>query len=60
MRRDNGALPEARGVWFDFVAVRGEGVAPFGRKPGETAATLGPGEERREVEKTPAQLRRFL
>ena len=52
-------LPEARGVGRGRVAVRGEGVAPFGLKPGEAAVTLGPGEER-EVERIPVQLRRFL
>jgi hypothetical protein len=41
------------------VTVRGEGVVRFGLKPGEAAATLGVGEERRE-ERIPAQLRRFL
>ena len=44
--------------WLDLVAVRGEGVAPFWLKPGETAVTLGKGEER-EMERIPEQLRRF-
>jgi hypothetical protein len=59
MRRDNGALPEARGVWLDLVAARGEKMAPFWLRPGEAAVTLGPGEERRE-ERIPEQLKRFL
>jgi hypothetical protein len=41
------------------VAVRDEGVAQFGLKPGESAVTLGTGEER-EVERIPEPLRRFL
>ncbi|MFO1419528.1 MAG: metal-dependent hydrolase [Candidatus Competibacteraceae bacterium] len=45
--------------WLDLVAVRGEVVVQFWLKPGEAAVTLGPGEER-EVERIPAQLRRFL
>jgi hypothetical protein len=45
--------------WLDLVAVRGEGVVQFWLKPGETAVSLGVGEER-EVERIPAQLRRFL
>jgi hypothetical protein len=44
---------------LDLVAVRGEGVAPFRRRPGAVAVTLGVGEERRE-ERTPEPLRRFL
>ncbi len=47
------------GPWLDLVAVRGEVVVQFWLKPGETAVTLGPGEER-EVERIPKQLRRFL
>ena len=47
------------GPWLDLVAVRGEVVVQFWLKPGETAVTLGPGEER-EVERIPEQLRRFL
>ena len=47
------------GPWLDRVAVRGKVVVQFWLKPGEAAVTLGPGEER-EVEKIPAQLRRFL
>ena len=45
--------------WLDRVAVRGEIVVQFWLKPGESAVTLGAGEER-EVEKIPEQLRRFL
>ena len=45
--------------WLDLVAVRGEVVVQFWLKPGETAVTLGVGEER-EVERIPAQLKRFL
>jgi len=44
--------------WLDLVAVRGE-VVQFWLKPGDAAVTLGKGEER-EVERIPAQLRRFL
>ena len=47
------------GPWLDLVAARGEVVVQFWLKPGEAAVTLGPGEER-EVERIPAQLRRFL
>ena len=47
------------GPWLDRVAVRGEVVVQFWLKPGEAAVTLGKGEER-EVERIPAQLRRFL
>ena len=46
------------GPWLDRVVVRGE-VVQFWLKPGETAVTLGAGEER-EVERIPAQLKRFL
>ena len=45
--------------WLDLVAVRGEVVVQFWLKPGETAVTLGAGDER-EVERIPEQLRRFL
>ena len=45
--------------WLDLVAVRGEVMVQFWLKPGETAVTLGTGEER-EVERIPEQLRRFL
>ena len=47
------------GPWLDLVAVRGEVVVQFWLKPGETAVTLGVGEEQRE-ERIPEQLRRFL
>ena len=47
------------GPWLDLVAVRGEVVAQFWLKPGETAVTLGTGEEQRE-DRIPEQLRRFL
>ena len=47
------------GPWLNLVALRGEVVVQFWLKPGEAAVTLGPGEER-EVERIPAQLRRFL
>jgi len=47
------------GPWLDLVAVRGEVIVQFWLKPGETAVTLGVGEER-EVERIPEQLRRFL
>jgi hypothetical protein len=39
--------------------VRGEVVVQFWLKPGESAVTLGAGEERKE-ERIPEQLRRFL
>ena len=42
------------GPWLDRVAVRGEVVVQFWLKPGETAVTLGTGEERRE-ERIPRQ-----
>ena len=45
--------------WLDLVAVRGEVVVQFWLQPGETAVTLGAGEER-EVERIPAQLRWFF
>ena len=45
--------------WLDLVAVRGEIVVQFWLKPGVAAVTLG-AEEEQEVEKIPAQLRRFL
>ena len=45
--------------WLNLVAVRGEVVVQFWLRPGEAAVTLGAGEER-EVEKIPAQLKRFL
>jgi inner membrane protein len=45
--------------WLDLVATRGEVVVQFWLKPGEAAVTLGPG-EKREVERIPEQLRRFL
>ena len=45
--------------WLDRVAVRGEIVVQFWLQPGETAVTLGVGEEQ-EVERIPGQLRRFL
>ncbi|KAB2922168.1 MAG: metal-dependent hydrolase [Candidatus Contendobacter sp.] len=45
--------------WLDLVAVRGEVVVQFWLRPGEAAVTLGAGEER-EVERIPAQLKRFL
>jgi inner membrane protein len=47
------------GPWLDLVAARGEVVVQFWLRPGEAAVTLGPGEER-EVERIPAQLKRFL
>ncbi|MCB1919763.1 MAG: hypothetical protein KDJ28_07280 [Candidatus Competibacteraceae bacterium] len=45
--------------WLDRVAVRGRVVVQFWLKPGKAAAALGTGEEQ-EVERIPAQLRRFL
>ena len=45
--------------WLDLVAVRGEVIVQVWLRPGEAAVTLGPGDER-EVERIPAQLRRFL
>jgi len=45
--------------WLDRVAVRGEVVVQFWLKPGEAAVTLGAG-EKREEERIPAQLARFL
>ena len=47
------------GPWLDLVAVRGEVVVQFWLRPGESAVTLGVGEER-EVERIPEQLKRFL
>ena len=47
------------GPWLDRVAVRGEIVVQFWLRPGEAAVSLGAGEER-EMERIPAQLRRFL
>ena len=47
------------GPWLDLAAVRGEVVVQFWLKPGEAAVSLGVGEEQ-EVERIPAQLRRFL
>jgi inner membrane protein len=47
------------GPWLDLVAVRGEGVAQFWLQPGETAVSLGSGEEQWE-ERIPEPLRRFL
>ena len=47
------------GPWLDLMAVRGVVVVQFWLKPGETAVTLGVGEEQRE-ERIPEQLRRFL
>lgn len=47
------------GPWLDLVAARGEVVVQFWLKPGETAVTLGAGDEK-EVEKIPEQLKRFL
>ena len=41
------------------MAVRGEIVVQFWLQPGEAAVMLGVGEEL-EVERIPAQLRRFL
>jgi hypothetical protein len=34
---------EAPGLWLDLVTVWGEGVAPFWRQSGETAADAGAG-----------------
>ena len=45
--------------WLDRVAARGEIFVRFWLRPGEAAVALGTPEER-EVEKIPAQLRRFL
>ena len=47
------------GPWLDLIATRGEVVVQFWLKPGETAVTLGAGEER-EGDRIPEQLRRFL
>lgn len=47
------------GPWLDRVAVRGEVIVQFWLRPGETAVTLGKGEEQ-EVERIPEQLKRFL
>ncbi|HOW74670.1 MAG TPA: hypothetical protein P5102_11820 [Candidatus Competibacteraceae bacterium] len=47
------------GPWLDLVAVRDEVVVQFWLRPGEAAVTLEKGKER-EVERIPAQLRRFL
>ena len=58
LRLHDARAPEL-GPWLDRVAVRGETVAPFWLQPGAAAVTLGPG-EKREVERIPAQLRRFL
>ncbi len=48
------------GPWLDRVAVRGEVIVQFWLRPGEAAVTLGKGEERREEERIPEQLRKFL
>ena len=53
------ARAQELGPWLDRVAVRGEVVVQFWLKPGDAAVTLGVGEER-EVDRIPAQLRRFL
>lgn len=53
------ARAQELGPWLDLVAVRGEVVVQFWLKPGEAAAALGTGEEK-EVERIPAQLKRFL
>ena len=53
------ARAQELGPWLDLVAVRGEVIVQFWLKPGEAAVTLGPRDER-EVERIPAQLRRFL
>ena len=45
--------------WLDRVAARGEIFVQFWLRPEEAAVALGTPEER-EVEKIPAQLRRFL
>ena len=47
------------GPWLDLVALRGEVIVQFWLRPGESAVSLGPGEEQRE-DRIPAQLRRFL
>jgi inner membrane protein len=47
------------GPWLDLVAIRGEVVVQFWLRPGETAVTLGPGEES-PADRIPRQLRRFL
>jgi inner membrane protein len=53
------ARAQELGPWLDLVAVRGEVIVQFWLKPGEAAAMLGTGEEK-EVERIPAQLKRFL
>ncbi len=53
------ARAQELGPWLDRIAVRGEVVVQFWLKPGETAVTLGAGDEK-EVEKIPEQLKRFL
>ena len=53
------ARAQELGPWLDLVAVRGEIMVQFWLKPGETAVTLGAGEEQQE-ERIPEQLRRFL
>lgn len=45
--------------WLDRVAARGEIFVQFWLRSGAVAVVLGTPEER-EVEKKPAQLRRFL
>jgi inner membrane protein len=53
------ARAQELGPWLDLVAARGEVIVQFWLRPGETAVTLGMGEEQQE-ERIPVQLRRFL
>ncbi len=53
------ARAQELGPWLDLVAVRGELVVQFWLRPGETAVTLGAGEEQ-EVERIPEQLKQYL
>ncbi len=53
------ARAQELGPWLDLVAARGEVFVQFLLRPGESAVTLGVGEER-EVERIPKQLKRFL
>ncbi len=54
------ARAQELGPWLDLVAAKGEVFVQFWLKPGEAAVTLGAGKERREEDRIPEQLRRFL
>lgn len=56
---DNDPAGQELGSWLDLVAARGEMVVQFWLRLGETAVTLGAGEEQWE-ERIPEQLKQFL